>query len=120
MDVRSLRLLSGWSREDLAKRGGVPIASVYLVERMGTAGPEDDALMIRALLADRKSKSLKRLLVNEFSPAEHANDAFLAAPAGEPHPSSYPDPSRRAAPRCGDIDELRVLQSACPGERATC
>lgn len=120
MDVRSLRLLLGWSRENLAKRSGVPIASVYLIERMGTAGPEDDALMVRVLLVDRKSRSLKRLLVNEFSPAEHANDAFLAAPASEPHPSSYPDASRRAAPRCGDIDELRVLQGACPGVPATC
>jgi len=91
----------------LAKRSGVAVASVYLIERMGTAGPEDDALMVRALLADRKSKSFTRRLVNEFSPAEHANDASVAAPASEAHPSSY-------------LDESRDLQGACPGVRATC
>ena len=56
-----------------------PIASGFLNERMGTAGPEDDALIIRVLLAGRRSKSLQRLSVNEFSPAEHANDASVAA-----------------------------------------
>ncbi|RYE93865.1 MAG: XRE family transcriptional regulator [Oxalobacteraceae bacterium] len=120
MDVRSLRLLLGWSREDLAKRSGVPIASVYLIERMGTAGPEDDGLMIRVLLADRKSKSLKRLLVNEFSPTEPANDVSLAAPASELHASSQPEASRHTAQRCDGIDEPRVLQGACPGVPATC
>lgn len=120
MDIRSLRSLSGWSREDLAKRSGVHIASVYLIERVGTAGPEDDALMLRVLLADRQSKSLRRLLVNGFSPAEHANDAFLAASAGEPHCASYSDASRRAVPRRGDVDEPQVLQGVCPGVRATC
>lgn len=120
MDVRSLRLLLGWSREDLAKRSGVPIASVFLNERMGTAGPEDDGLMVRVLLADQRSRSLKLLLVDEFSPAEPADDASLAASASEWHASSRPDAVRRAAPRRGDVDEPQVLQDACPRVPATC
>lgn len=65
MHVRSLRMLSRWSREDLARRSGVSIASVYLIERLGTAGPEDDALIARVLLADR--------LANEPWPTEQAD-----------------------------------------------
>ena len=35
----------GWSFEQLAKESGVEVASVYLLERLGTAGPDDDARM---------------------------------------------------------------------------
>jgi len=39
----------GWSFEKLAKESGVAVASAYLLERMGTAGPEEDAKMWDAL-----------------------------------------------------------------------
>ena len=44
------RMTIGWSREQLASASSVSVASVYLLERMGTSGPEDDA-RIRSTLA---------------------------------------------------------------------
>ena len=49
MNVRVARMSLGWSFERFAKESGVAVASVYLLERMGTAGPEDDAKMWDAL-----------------------------------------------------------------------
>ena len=49
------RLTVGWSREQLARASGVGVAAIYLLERMGTAGPEDDA-RIRSGLAQGKAK----------------------------------------------------------------
>jgi transcriptional regulator with XRE-family HTH domain len=40
----------GWSRERLASESGVSVASVYLVERMQTAGLSDDARIRDALV----------------------------------------------------------------------
>ena len=40
----------GWSREQLAQASGVSLASVYLFERIGTAGSEDDTRIRNALL----------------------------------------------------------------------
>jgi len=53
------RMLVGWSREQLARASGVSVAAVYLLERMGTAGLEDDA-QIRNVLAQRRSEHTRR------------------------------------------------------------
>lgn len=53
------RMTIGWSREQLARASGVSVASVYLLERMGTAGPEDDARVQNAL-AKGRSKLVPR------------------------------------------------------------
>ena len=42
MSVQSARMGLGWSIEKLANESGVAVASIYLLERMGSAGPEDD------------------------------------------------------------------------------
>lgn len=39
----------GWSREDLARYSGVSVASVYLIERLGSSSENDDARMRDAL-----------------------------------------------------------------------
>lgn len=55
------RLTVGWSREDLARISGVEIASIYLLERLGTAGPRDDK-RIQDALADGLAKQSYRAL----------------------------------------------------------
>ena len=49
------RISIGWSRKQLSRASDVSVASIYLLERMGTAGPEDD-LRIRTVLARLKTK----------------------------------------------------------------
>lgn len=44
------RIALGWSREQLARASEVDVAAVYLFERMGTAGAEDDARIRSALI----------------------------------------------------------------------
>jgi transcriptional regulator with XRE-family HTH domain len=46
---QSDRTMLGWSREQLAHASRVSVAAVYLFERMGTAGAEDDARIRNAL-----------------------------------------------------------------------
>lgn len=46
---QSLRVSFGWSREKLAHKSGVEVAAVYLLERTGTAGSEDDTKILNAL-----------------------------------------------------------------------
>ena len=53
------RMTLGWSREQLARASGVSAASVYLLERLGSAGPEDDA-RIRNGLAQGKADYARR------------------------------------------------------------
>jgi DNA-directed RNA polymerase specialized sigma24 family protein len=43
------RALLGWSPERLARASGVPVSSVYMLARLGSAGPEHDE-RIRATL----------------------------------------------------------------------
>lgn len=43
------RMRLGWSREDLARYSGVSVASVYLIERIGSSTESDDANMRDAL-----------------------------------------------------------------------
>ena len=43
------RIALRWSREQLARASGISVAAVYLFERMGTAGLEDD-VRIRSTL----------------------------------------------------------------------
>ena len=47
--LQSFRAEFGWSREKLAHESGVQVSSVYLLERLGTAGPEDDAKVFNTL-----------------------------------------------------------------------
>lgn len=49
------RIAVGWTREQLAMASGVSVAAVYLFERMGTAGVDDDA-RIRNALAEAGSE----------------------------------------------------------------
>ncbi len=39
------RVLLGWSPEQLAQKSNIPVSSVYLMIRLGTAGAEHDHLM---------------------------------------------------------------------------
>ena len=58
----------GWSFEKLAKTSNVAVASVYLLERMGTAGPEDDASIWDVLnkhLAERSQHVAAENLSNQ-------------------------------------------------------
>ena len=48
------RMMLGWTREQLAQMSGVSLASVYLFERMGTAGSNED-VRIRNALAQAKA-----------------------------------------------------------------
>jgi len=52
------RIFLGWSHEQLARLSGVSVASVYLLERLGTAGPDDDT-RIRNKLAHGKAQNNK-------------------------------------------------------------
>jgi transcriptional regulator with XRE-family HTH domain len=44
------RISLGWSRERLAVESGVSVASIYLLERALTAGPDEDARIREALV----------------------------------------------------------------------
>ena len=69
MNVRSARMSLGWSIEKLAKESRVTVASVYLLERMGTAGPEDDAKMwdvLNGRLAERSPEAAGRTQVPQL------------------------------------------------------
>ena len=44
------RIALGWSREQLAQASEVDVAAVYLFERMGSAGAQDDARIRSALI----------------------------------------------------------------------
>ena len=48
--ARLARIKLGWTVERLAEQSGVSIASVYLLERLGTAGPDDDARILGCLV----------------------------------------------------------------------
>ncbi len=43
------RALIGWSRDQLAEASNVPVSSIYLLERLGTAGTQDDKQILAAL-----------------------------------------------------------------------
>jgi hypothetical protein len=47
--AEAARFLLGWSRERLALESHVPVSSVYILMRLGSAGPEHEA-QIRAAL----------------------------------------------------------------------
>jgi transcriptional regulator with XRE-family HTH domain len=47
--VRDLRVRLGWSEAKLAKESGVTVASIFLIERLGTAGLTDDLRVLEAL-----------------------------------------------------------------------
>lgn len=54
------RMLLGWTREHLARVSGVAVSSIYVLERLGSAGERDDEL-IRAALAEAKAMFSHRL-----------------------------------------------------------
>jgi transcriptional regulator with XRE-family HTH domain len=57
------RMKLGWSREDLARYSNVSLASIYLIERLGSATPDDDVRIRNALargLAKQVSNSNTR------------------------------------------------------------
>lgn len=43
------RALLGWSRDQLAEASNVPVSSIYLLERLGSAGTQDDKRILAAL-----------------------------------------------------------------------
>ena len=58
---QSTRMGLGWLPEQLAQKSGVSTASVYLLERMGTAGPEDDARIRNTLTKGQVERSRRTL-----------------------------------------------------------
>ena len=65
------RMKLGWSQEHLARVGSVTTASVYLLERMGTVGSDDD-LRIRSALdqglaQQQNDRDIRRGLLQEIS-----------------------------------------------------
>jgi hypothetical protein len=60
-------MLLGWSETYLAKVSGVSAASIYLIERMGSAGDVDDGL-IRAALAHGKEERFRRVSNRVITP----------------------------------------------------
>ena len=75
------RMTVGWSREQLARASGVSVASVYLLERMGTAGPDDDS-QIRDSLAREKAEHARRNArpyMVDLGPAQNANERLILA-----------------------------------------
>ena len=72
------RISLGWSREQLARASGVSVVAIYLLERMGAAGSEDDT-RIQNALAQGKSSMIGAASVS-MQPTEnpqngqHAND----------------------------------------------
>lgn len=119
MDIRSLRILLGWSKEDLARRSGVPFASVCLLERMGTAGPEGDALMTRVLLASHRSRFPKLLLGCDIVPLEPANDDCGIVLECDPQSESSREGSQPSTAGCGDTGKSHLPSAADPGMQAT-
>lgn len=71
------RMSVGWSREQLARASGVSVAAVYLLERMGTAGPEDDA-RIRTVLAQGRVEHVRHHAV-DLGPPQNANERVIKA-----------------------------------------
>lgn len=98
MDVQSLRMMLGWSREELAKRSGVSFASVYLIERMETAGAQDDALIVRTLISSHRSRFPKLLIGRDAVSLDHSNDETATVPAGEPQPEPSREMSQASKP----------------------
>ena len=78
------RIRLGWSHERLARASGVTVAAVYLLERLGSAGLEDDA-RIRNSLAEEKAKQVAphvRLKTTEFEQiVASANDVIIVTEA---------------------------------------
>jgi hypothetical protein len=76
---QSDRIGLGWSHERLARASNVDVASVYLLERMGTAGPEDDARIRRGLSQGKGERIVRHAdpAANDLGPPEapqHAGD----------------------------------------------
>lgn len=53
---QDVRMTLGWSREHLARVSGVSVAAVYLLERLGYSGSNDE-LRIREALTQGKAAS---------------------------------------------------------------
>lgn len=47
--ARAARALIGWSRDQLAEASNVPVSSIYLLERLGSAGSQDEKRILAAL-----------------------------------------------------------------------
>lgn len=119
MDIRSIRMLLGWSREELAKQSGVSFASVYLLERMGAAGPRDDLLITRTLLEAHRRRSRNLLFGNDAVPLEHATDDTAVMPAAERRaPPERRDEQPPKVP-LGHMDQRPNSSSACPSGQTT-
>ena len=56
------RILLGWSHQYLAKISGVATASVYLLERKGSAGEQDDRCIRNALTMGKASRARSTII----------------------------------------------------------
>ena len=48
----------GWSRDRLAGASDVPLSAIYLLERLGSAGSEDDKRILQALTRAARAATL--------------------------------------------------------------
>ena len=80
------RMRLGWSREDLARYSGVNVASVYLLERLGSSTESDDARIRDALARGLAAREAERGGQGGASSAADA-DADHNSPV-KPRPSS--------------------------------
>lgn len=79
------RMKLGWSREDLARYSGVNVASVYVLERLGSSTEQDDARMRDALARGFAARHAEP----NRGQASTAADASVGVPSKNPGLSSH-------------------------------
>ncbi len=85
IEVRAARARLGWSRDQLAEASDVPVSSIYLLERLGSAGEQDDKRILAAL----ERAEVQRENATSFATSSTACDAAadLSAPAVQVQPA---------------------------------
>jgi len=75
------RILLGWSHQYLAKISGVATASVYLLERTGSAGEQDDRCIRNALIKGKASQGRSTIMDIDktgkryINPLQHSSES---------------------------------------------
>lgn len=87
------RMRLGWSREDLARYSGVSIASIYLVERLGSATEADNERIHDALVRGLAQQGIEPSF---RSPAADEATKDLDQPSGSNLSMGQVSPSRSA------------------------
>jgi len=105
------RVNLGWSREQLARASGVTVAAVYLLERMGYAGSEDDARVRKSLAEGKAKHATPHADLNTEGFVQSASNNVL----NFPNPKHFTSSDSKDVEGQGEADDGR---SASPADMA--